>query len=119
MVHRLAKWLEMTTLLQNIRKWQHDFDYDDERFLCAMTLRDCTVFIRSHNTKPVEDWECRIGDLDLKSPDKAEYWRSVEGPLIEEGWYEGTEREEDRQPNFCNLADSRFCALPGYEHIPI
>lgn len=38
--------------------------------------------------------EARLGDLDLKSSagKKAEYWRSLESSLIDEGWYTGTEK---------------------------
>jgi inositol-pentakisphosphate 2-kinase len=114
-VLRFAEWLERTPILETIKKWQEAFDkvgvmegdVKDERFLCAMTLRDCTVFVR---TSPVDvsEWDSRIGDLDLKSKDKAEYWRSVERPLIEEGWYEGTEKDEDWQPIACQLSPERF-----------
>ena len=31
--------------------------------------------------------EARLGDLDLKSPAKAEYWKNLEARLINEGWY--------------------------------
>ncbi|KAJ5129284.1 Inositol-pentakisphosphate 2-kinase [Penicillium bovifimosum] len=57
----------------------------------AMTLRDCTMFIKIPNDEraPVQ---IRLGDLDLKSGagGKAGYWRDLETQLIEEGWYRGS-----------------------------
>ena len=78
-------------------------DPNDEKLLAAMTLRDCTVFVKVTDADPRE-WEARIGDLDLKSRDKIGYWRGVERDLIEEGWYKGSERDEDRQPIVCRLS---------------
>ena len=117
-VQRFAEWLERTTIIENVKQRQIELDQvgvlegdvNDENFLCAMTLRDCTVFIRT-SPAAVTEWDCRIGDLDLKSRDKREYWRSVEKLLIKEGWYEGTEKEEDRQPNMCRLNPDRFGRL--------
>jgi inositol-pentakisphosphate 2-kinase len=76
-----------------------------------MTLRDVTVYLRypAHIedekdglTDPA-DIEARLGDLDIKSPAKAEEWSHRERLLISEGWYTGTEAEEDRQPLCCAL----------------
>jgi len=84
-------------------------DKNDENFRAAMTLRDCTMFIRLPNEE--EEWhltEARIADLDLKSPDKAEYWKETERALIDEGWYTGTEKAEDKQPlKTCALSPCR------------
>jgi inositol-pentakisphosphate 2-kinase len=51
-----------------------------------MTLRDCTVFLRFPS-------EARLGDLDVKSPDKEKYWKETEQDLINSGFYHGTEKE--------------------------
>lgn len=50
--------------------------------------------------------EARLGDLDLKSPNegKAEYWRSFERRLMDEGWYTGTEDEPQRDRFWCDLS---------------
>jgi inositol-pentakisphosphate 2-kinase len=71
-----------------------------------MTLRDCTVFVRFPDDPTHDDWaiEARIGDLDLKSTRKLEYWQSLERALITEGWYEGTEQPELAQPLTCALS---------------
>ncbi|GFG10893.1 inositol-pentakisphosphate 2-kinase [Aspergillus udagawae] len=56
----------------------------------AMTLRDCTMFIKIPRDElgPVE---IRLGDLDLKTGagGKAQYWLNLESQLIAEGWYLG------------------------------
>lgn len=59
--------------------------------LCkAMTLRDCTLFLkRSGNII-----EARLGDLDLKQPEKLGRWKKVESNLINQGWYTNTEHED-------------------------
>jgi len=59
-----------------------------------MTLRDCTVFLRFPS-------EARLGDLDVKSPDKENYWNETEQDLINRGFYHGI--EEERWPNECAL----------------
>jgi inositol-pentakisphosphate 2-kinase len=81
-------------------------DPKDERFRLAMTLRDVTVYVRFPES-PTDDRdkiEARIGDLDIKSPDKAPYWRDTERELIEEGWYLGKEKAADQQPLTCHLS---------------
>lgn len=70
-----------------------------KEFLTAMTLRDCTLFLRiSENCI-----EAKLGDLDSKTPNagKLEYWRCLEKVLIQEGWYMGEEKE--KQANDCLL----------------
>ncbi|KAK6429218.1 Inositol-pentakisphosphate 2-kinase [Oleoguttula sp. CCFEE 5521] len=66
-------------------------DEDAIRNVCrAMTLRDCTLFIKSSSGQI----EARLGDLDLKLAEKLSYWKEVEGKLREEGWYKNGESEE-------------------------
>lgn len=113
-VRRFAKWLSTTTLVTHLRDMQRlmdrkgvlEADVKDQDFLVAMTLRDCSVFVRLPGNDD-DAIDARIGDLDLKSPDKAEYWKKIERPLIEEGWYMGTEKAEDKQPNICALSPER------------
>jgi len=67
----------------------------------AMTLRDCTLFLRRSN----KGIEARLGDLDLKQPGKAARWRLIEEGLIEEGWYANTEADGCFKPEaICALA---------------
>ena len=55
----------------------------------AMTLRDCTMFM---NVPQRGGFQAKLGDLDLKQPEKLEKWRSIERSLIDEGWYANEER---------------------------
>lgn len=110
---RLIRWLRSTRLLQRLRDIQDkmdskgvlDADTDDPNLLVAMTLRDCTVFVRFPDDPSNDDSavEARLGDLDLKGKGKEEYWKSLERALIEEGWYEGKEKAEDAQPLTCSI----------------
>ncbi|KAF2770684.1 hypothetical protein EJ03DRAFT_373545 [Teratosphaeria nubilosa] len=91
---------EAQVLLRSLRRWQVEFDargvlntFDGEgvRELCkAMTLRDCTLFVRCERDGGVE---ARVGDLDLKAPGRMAKWRGVEEGLGREGWYWGGEVE--------------------------
>ncbi|KAI9931241.1 hypothetical protein ASPWEDRAFT_166812 [Aspergillus wentii DTO 134E9] len=69
----------------------------------AMTLRDCTMFIKM----PCDDKgpvEVRLGDLDLKTGagGKAQYWLNLEKRMVDEGWYMGTPH-----PSECALQGTR------------
>ena len=69
--------------------------------LCkAMTLRDCTLFLRRRG----DHVEARLADLDVKQPEKLERWRQVESELIGGGWYSNEEGEEVRK-------EERVCLL--------
>jgi inositol-pentakisphosphate 2-kinase len=115
-IERFAEWLETDTLLRKLRSYQKTLDQkgvlvgdvDDENFLTAMTLRDCTLFVKFKSEESGEKIEARLGDLDLKSKAKKERWRRSELELIEEGWYEGKEKAEDRQPLVCKLSPERL-----------
>lgn len=96
---RLSHWLQTNTLLPRLRFLQQSndplgplaADPSNPAFQLAMTLRDCSVFIRipADPTLPVE--AC-IADLDKKNWEaKTEYWRATERGLIEDRYYEGKE----------------------------
>ena len=115
-INRFARWLQTNQLLDRLRDEQYtldrvgvmEADHTDEKFRAAMTLRDCTVFVRfPANAEADDQIEARLGDLDLKSPDKAQYWKDTERALVEEGWYTGTEKLEDRQTLTCRLSPDR------------
>ncbi|KAF4246523.1 hypothetical protein CNMCM8980_008506 [Aspergillus fumigatiaffinis] len=71
----------------------------------AMTLRDCTMFIKIPRDEmgPVE---IRLGDLDLKTGagGKAQYWLNLESQLIAGGWYLGN--NSGLSPSECLLQRS-------------
>ena len=70
-------------------------------FLAAMTLRDCTLYLKVGQTSI----DARLGDLDLKTgKGKAEYWRSLERQLIDGRWYTATENGSSVGENLCQLA---------------
>ncbi|KAM0722522.1 hypothetical protein Q7P37_001963 [Cladosporium fusiforme] len=70
--------------------------------LCrAMTLRDCTLFVRGTTDRI----EARLGDLDFKQPEKLGRWKGVERTLIDEGWYVNAEaRDIWREETICQLS---------------
>lgn len=103
------------TLLRLLRDRQERLDRlgvigvaegDDLVDLCtAMTLRDCTLFIKKKSSWKGGGVEARLADLDLKSPLKVTRWREVERGLIDEGWYVNGEPEEVwRREKVCLLS---------------
>lgn len=50
-----------------------------------------------------EPVEGRLGDLDLKSSEKGDYWTSLEKELIDGGWYEGRELVKSLDHINCEL----------------
>lgn len=109
---RFVIWLQTNRILSQLLKMQMELDTKgvlvgdamapDCKLLTAMTLRDvtCYVLYTGDENGPLE---AKLGDLDLKSPDKQAEWRITEAELIAEGWYDGTENKEDKQPLVCNL----------------
>ncbi|KAF2430815.1 hypothetical protein EJ08DRAFT_211422 [Tothia fuscella] len=66
----------------------------------AMTLRDCTLFIKMWKDGESERFhlDARLADLDPKSSEDGERsrrWYDAELQLVEGGWYEGTEELEE------------------------
>ena len=109
---RFANWIRATPLLCRLRDVQLQLDQvgvlqgdaSDENLRAAMTLRDCTVFVRFPDDGNDDKIEARLGDLDVKSPAKIDHWRDTEQRLIRGGWYTGKERFQDRQPLTCQLS---------------
>jgi len=64
-------------------------DHKSKAFLTAMTLRDCTFYVKVSPT----DVQARLGDFDVKSGEggKSAYWIRNENELVNEGWYTGAE----------------------------
>jgi len=110
-LYRMGQWARTSPLLSRLASLQSILDPvgvfaadpTDSQFLTAMTLRDCSLYLQVPKHDPSAPIIAKIGDLDLKRPEKAEYWKSVERPLLDEGWYLGTERQADKQPLDCNL----------------
>ncbi len=81
------------------------FQQSDVLDLCkAMTIRDCTLFLRLTG----DVVEARLADLDLKPPEKIDRWKKVEQGLIEQGWYANKEDSEHwREDIVCLLSRKR------------
>lgn len=117
-VSHVTRWLRSNSLLPKLKRLQAELDpkgvliephHDDLKI--AMTLRDCTVYLRfnqndgnRHDKLQQLEADARLGDLDLKSSAKVTYWLTMERNLINEGWYTGNEKESDRQPLTCALS---------------
>ena len=109
---RFVNWLQTNRILPQLLKMQMELDPKgvlvsdaldlDRKLLTAMTLRDvtCYVLYTGDENGPLE---AKLGDLDLKSPEKQAEWRITEAELIAEGWYDATENKGDKQPLVCNL----------------
>lgn len=60
----------------------------DHNLRLAMTLRDCSLFIKiSYNTTGVTGIESKLGDLDFKSAEKIVDWMDKERQLLHDGSY--------------------------------
>ena len=109
MLVRIQDFLFKDPLLRRLRQLQEDkdangvmkADFISQNFLAAMTLRDCTLYLRVGQSSI----DARLGDLDLKTgKEKAEYWKGLERQLIEGGWYTATETVKTVGENLCQLA---------------
>lgn len=109
MLGRIRDFLLKDPLLRRLRQLQKDKDpkgalksnLRSQDFLAAMTLRDCTLYLKVG----LNSIDARLGDLDLKTgKGKAEYWKGLERQLIEGGWYTATEKQRTVVENHCQLA---------------
>lgn len=67
-----------------LRGRRGEFDQDLQ---VAMTLRDCSLFVKvTYNTEELQV-ECKMADLDFKHEAKIEDWREKEEQLLNGGWY--------------------------------
>ncbi|OHE92352.1 inositol-pentakisphosphate 2-kinase [Colletotrichum orchidophilum] len=97
--------LEKTSILTLLKKHQTQKDprgplnasKDDEGFSIAMTLRDCSLYMRYRvekdgpgETVVADSFEAKLADLDKKNVSwKFKEWQDKERALIDEGWYTG------------------------------
>ena len=109
MLVRIRDFLLKDPLLHHLRQLQIHKDPNgvlksnvfSSDFLAAMTLRDCTLYLKVGRTSI----DARLGDLDLKTgKEKAEYWRNTERRLIDGRWYTATENGNSVGENVCRLA---------------
>ncbi|KAI9891735.1 MAG: Inositol-pentakisphosphate 2-kinase [Vezdaea aestivalis] len=107
-VKRVMGFLGKAGVLERVRDLQVrmdgkgvlEADVWGQDFRVAMTVRDCSVFLKV----PVEgEMQLRLADLDLKSAGegKAERWKALERELIDDGWYMGTEKDPESDKTWC------------------
>ncbi|KAB5558223.1 inositol-pentakisphosphate 2-kinase [Coniochaeta sp. 2T2.1] len=90
---QLARWIRTNDLLPRLQRLQADA----EDLELAMTLRDCTCFLRIPAHDAGRGIEAKLGDLDRKNGEaKREYWAKLERKLAEGGYYQGTESPRQR-----------------------
>ncbi|KAJ2986695.1 hypothetical protein NUW58_g4905 [Xylaria curta] len=92
---RLSQAFERTGILKKLRKLQTMGDRgrtllddpSDPDFGLAMTLRDCSCYVRMP-TDPSKDVEIRLADVDKKNwKEKQTYWQESHWNLVNNGWY--------------------------------
>ena len=111
LVESIAAKLSEDGLLKRLRDLQTELDgqgplkasTQDAGFLTAMTIRDCTMYVRVSGPNR---FEVRLGDLDLKDGGggRFERWKRVEQELVDEGWYTGTEEDAPETLKACDLS---------------
>ncbi|KUI60743.1 Inositol-pentakisphosphate 2-kinase [Cytospora mali] len=93
--NNLQAWLRSSSLLQRLRAAQWDNDHepaiaDAERYCLAMTLRDCSLFLkisRRPGSGP-DGVVAKLADMDMKNFEiKKDYWERRENDLHERGLY--------------------------------
>ena len=95
---QVSKWIRSNDLLPRLQRLQNEA----EGLELAMTLRDCTCFLRIPAEDAGRGVEAKLGDLDRKNGEaKREYWANLESKLSEGGYYQGT--ESPRQSTACWL----------------
>ncbi|KXH30495.1 inositol-pentakisphosphate 2-kinase [Colletotrichum salicis] len=101
----LYSLLKKTPILSLLKRHQTQKDprgplnasKNDSDFSIAMTLRDCSLYMRyrvekkgSEETVVVDSFEAKLADLDKKNVSwKFQEWQDKERALIDEGWYAG------------------------------
>lgn len=126
LIQRFSKFLQTDPIFSKLASNQTKLDSKDVLFryekgteaiseeeiidlLISMTLRDCSLFLHMPTdlSKPIT---ARIGDLDMKSRLKIREWAKKERELIDEGWYQGTEKYLAEELS-AGLARPRVCML--------
>lgn len=91
----LQAWLRGSSLLQRLRAAQWDNDHepevaDAERYSLAMTLRDCSLFLKISRRPGAGPGGvvAKLADMDMKNFEiKKDYWERRENDLHERGLY--------------------------------
>lgn len=89
---------------------REDIDQCTHRLRLAMTLRDCSLFLRIPYVCHKAPIEAKLVDLDFKSGDKVEDWYKKEVHLRNGGWYTNLDAGVDH----CWIADGWREHVPRY-----
>ncbi|KAI0128666.1 inositol-pentakisphosphate 2-kinase-domain-containing protein [Xylariales sp. AK1849] len=107
---RLKEAFDRTKILTKLRDLQVKGDPGNtmfenprsEAFGLAMTLRDCTCFVRMSRDPSDPTVEIKLADVDEKNwESKKEYWQKSHNTFLENGFYHGN--EEPRIETRCAL----------------
>ncbi|KAF2179343.1 hypothetical protein K469DRAFT_716345 [Zopfia rhizophila CBS 207.26] len=74
----------------------------------AMTLRDCSMFVKVYYSRQTIAVESKLGDLDFKSVEKVPGWIEKEKRLVEGGFYMGKEGDAGMNASECCLIATEF-----------
>ncbi|KAJ8131711.1 hypothetical protein O1611_g1913 [Lasiodiplodia mahajangana] len=92
---RLSDAFDKSGILEKLRELQTRGDPDrallddpsDSDFGLAMTLRDCSCYVRMPDDVN-QDLEIKLADVDKKNwEEKQTYWRETHWNLVDNGWY--------------------------------
>ncbi|KAI1490652.1 inositol-pentakisphosphate 2-kinase-domain-containing protein [Biscogniauxia mediterranea] len=122
---RLADALKESGILERLLLLQKEGDPEralfinpwDAHFGLAMTLRDCSCFIRMpvDTSKPVM---IKLADVDKKNwQEKQTYWQDSHKNLVLNGWYRGEEKIQPPLETACVLR-LEHCLANGIQDIP-
>ncbi|KAI1636714.1 inositol-pentakisphosphate 2-kinase-domain-containing protein [Biscogniauxia mediterranea] len=122
---RLADALKKSGILERLLLLQKEGDPEralfinpwDAHFGLAMTLRDCSCFIRMpvDTNKPVV---IKLADVDKKNwQEKQTYWQDSHKNLVLNGWYRGEEKIQPPLETACVLR-LEHCLANGIQDIP-
>ncbi|KAI5928645.1 inositol-pentakisphosphate 2-kinase-domain-containing protein [Camillea tinctor] len=122
---RLADALKESGILERLLHLQKEGDPEralfinpwDANFGLAMTLRDCSCFIRMpvDTNKPVV---IKLADVDKKNwQEKQTYWQDSHKNLVLNGWYQAEEKFDPPLETACVLR-LEHCLANGIKDIP-
>lgn len=92
---------------ENEERREDEEEADHSRRL-AMTLRDCSMYVRIWYKYEPPVIECALADLDFKHEDKIPDWETKENMLKSGGWYMGKEKGRDMPDPMEQCALARY-----------
>ncbi|KAI1191321.1 inositol-pentakisphosphate 2-kinase-domain-containing protein [Nemania serpens] len=91
----------------------------DPRFGLAMTLRDCSCYVRVP-ADVTQDLEIKLADVDKKNwEEKQTYWQETHWNLVNNGWYTCEERVNELIVTACVLQESTTACIVTQQTEPL